>query len=310
MRDLLAPLSRRDLTLLAALAAVFVGLALFTESHLPQRGPSPWPALSVHSNEPDGSRALFLWLQEMGYRANAIEFRPFQVNPSAKLLFLLAPSSDLSPAHVAELQGWVERGGTLVVAADRPNPLLERLGVQVEPRGDRPSPDPPSLLDRLGPKAKIAEAPPSVAAVRQPVFENPPVRRVEAGGYAALTFSRPDWVTLLGQTDGGDAAAAAVAIVGRGRVFVLASGDPLSNGYLARADNWALVLHFLRAVPAGSLLLFDEYHHGFTESGTLNARLLGEPWGWALLFGGALLFAYVALALMREVDTLRSRLLA
>ena len=84
--------------------------------------------------------------------------------------------------------------------------------------------------------------------------------------------------------------------MGRGCVYVVASLDPFSNGYLGHADNWALVLHLLGGVPAGGLLLFDEYHHGLTENGTLNSYLLGEPWGWAILYGALLIFAYLALA--------------
>lgn len=111
-----------------------------------------------------------------------------------------------------------------------------------------------------------------------------------------LTPSRPGWVTLLERGEEGGDVVGAVSTVGKGRVFALASFDPLSNGYLGKADNWALVLQMLGDVPPGSLLLFDEYHHGFTESGTLNAHLLSDPWGWAVLYGGVLLFVYLALA--------------
>lgn len=295
MRDLLGPLSRRDLALLAALLAVFVGLATFTERQVSQRGSPAGPALSIHSNEPDGSRALFLWLQELGYRTDAIEFRPFRLDPSARLLFLLAPLTDISPPQLSELQGWVERGGTLVVATERPNSLLERLGAQVKPRGDRQREEGASPLNWLGLRDRVPEGPTSTVVARQPVFENPSVRRVEGSGFAGLTFSRPEWVAILGQRHGGETVAGVVTL-GRGRVYAISSIDPLSNGYLGRADNWALVMHLLSGVPAGSLLLFDEYHHGLTESGTLNGYLLSEPWGWAILYGLVLAFAYVALS--------------
>jgi hypothetical protein len=88
---------------------------------------------------------------------------------------------------------------------------------------------------------------------------------------------------------------AAAATLGRGRAYALAATLPLSNAGLSRADNWKLVLHFLAAVPRGSTVVFDEYHHGLTEHGTLGARLLREPWGWAILYVAALLFAFVAL---------------
>jgi hypothetical protein len=76
----------------------------------------------------------------------------------------------------------------------------------------------------------------------------------------------------------------------------LASAYSFSNAGLLQDDNWRLALHGLGVVPDGSRIVFDEYHHGLTEHGTFQARLVREPWGWALLLGGALVLAYLVLA--------------
>lgn len=266
--------SRRELAVLAGFLVLVIGLAVLVERYLPpqQRG-QLLPTLSVHSSRGDGARALSLWLAELGFRPAPIEYRTFAIDPQVRLLFVLAPGDNLVEAHASEIVGWIERGGILVLVADKPNPLLHRLGVEIKAGS-----------------ARLAEAVP-----RQPLFLNPPVGRVEVERSAALRLLRPEWVPLLGAAEPEGDTVAAVATIGRGRAFVLAAQAPLSNAGLGRADNGMLALHFLAAVPPGSTIAFDEYHHGLTEHGTLGARLFGEPWGWAVLYSGGLLFAYVAL---------------
>jgi hypothetical protein len=77
---------------------------------------------------------------------------------------------------------------------------------------------------------------------------------------------------------------------------LIAAEYPLSNAGVGEADNGALALSLLVGLPRGSRIVFDEYHHGLTEHGTLNARLVREPWGWALIYLGVAVFAYLALA--------------
>lgn len=262
--------STRLLVALAAVLGLVVGLAVLVDRYAAPG--SAGPTLSVHSSLPNGARALSLWVADLGYETESLEYRPFAVDPEAQALFIMAPTRDMTEAQAAETIAWVERGGTLVLVAGRQGPLLDRLGVKVGSQGAA-----------------------GKAIPLQPVFLSPPLREVEVTTVSALSFSRPEWVPLLGMENGNEVIAG-VARLGSGRAFVLTAEHPLSNEGLARADNWALAHYFLRGVPAGALVLFDEYHHGLTEHGTLNKMLFSEPWGWAVLYTGALLFAYVVLS--------------
>ncbi len=236
--------------------------------------PSDGPVLSVHSTSETGARALYLWMAESSYQTSVLEYRSFSLDPKAKLLFVLAPGPNLTDAHAAEIASWVERGGTLVTSAETDGPLLTKLGVKVQPQD--------KSLGHLVPL--------------QPIFQSLPIRSVETDKASIIEPTRPEWVPFLGPADGGHRVVGAVARIDSGRAFVLAANEPFSNKGLPRADNWLLVRYLLDSVPGGSQVVFDEYHHGLTEHGTLGMRLVNEPWGWAILYSGALLFAYVALS--------------
>jgi hypothetical protein len=258
----------------ATLVAVgLVGLALLVlallEPYLGEPGQGDTPP-TVHSARPGGTRALALWLRDLGYRVESNEGLPFAPDGLADVLFVLDPSLEYSEADVDRALAWVEDGGTLVVATGTGNPLSSRLGAELLPDAavDPVSPRQPGLLG--------------------------PVRRVEADAEARLWLKDGAWVPLLGPADGEPVAA--TRRHGDGRVYHLASAGPFTNGRIGAADNAALVLHLLSHVPSEATVQFDEYHHGLTEHGTLFRRVATQPWGWALLLGTAAAFGYVALA--------------
>jgi hypothetical protein len=259
---------------LAAVALLLtLGLFVLLEPWLtPGRRGEPIP--SMHTSGPDGARALALWLNDLGYTVRSTEHRPFALAPADRLLFQLDPTENPSEAAVDAIVSWVERGGTLVLTARAPSRLTERLGLGLTSR-----------------QPTLAEAVP-----RQPVFQQPAVRRVAVEATAGLLLREPGWTPLLGDPAEGGRVVAAATQRGSGRVYALASAHPLSNAGLARVDDAAFALRLLSELPPGGTVVFDEYHHGLTEHGTLLARLFGEPWGWAALYGAGLTFAYLALS--------------
>lgn len=274
MRSRLPRPVRGELGLLLGLVLLLVAVTVLVRPPLADRRDEPRrPRLSIHSKQAEGARALSLWLAELGYQVASIEYRPFAVDPEVRLLFVLLPTRDLVEAQVVEIARWVEAGGTLVLAVDRANGLLQRLGVELVRRD--------GVLDQAVP--------------RQPVFQTPPFGQVEVKTPTRVQFHRSEWVPVLGASELDGDVVAGVGTFGKGRVFVLAAEHPLTNAGLGRADHWALALHFLAGVPAGATVAFDEYHHGLTEHGTLGALLVREPWGWAILYSAGLLFVYVAL---------------
>jgi hypothetical protein len=266
------PFLRRRVVVATAAVCLVLGLTFLVDRYATPG--MPGPPLSVHSTQPDGARALYLWSGDLGYQTGSLEYRFFAVDPRARVFLMLAPTDEVTDAQVAETVGWVERGGTLVVVTRQGSPLLDKLGVKIQAMSGKGT---------------------GVVPL-QPVFQRPPLHDVEIGNAAALSFTRREWVPLLGLAGSQGDVIAAVAQIGSGRAFVLSSEYPLSNEGLGKADNWALAQYLFAGIPASGLVLFDEYHHGLTESGTLDRMLLGEPWGWAILYSGALVFVYLALS--------------
>ncbi|MEX1157932.1 MAG: DUF4350 domain-containing protein [Thermomicrobiales bacterium] len=260
----------RGLLVVAGLVMLLALLAIVAQSN--ESSGVEGPTLSMHVTVEDGGRALYIWLAELGYDVRPLEYRAFQLNDDIDALFILAPSFDLSEAESARVLDWVDRGGTLLLVAETPNQLLDNLDISVRLFGDERDD----------------------AVPLQPVFLDPPLLTFQPATEARLELPGAEWTPLLGSGIPGDEPVAAVAGYGRGRIHVLSSVYPLSNAGVGGADNAAYLPHVLAGVPTGGVIVFDEYHHGLTEYGTLTQRLVREPWGWAVLWTVAFTFAWLA----------------
>lgn len=230
------------------------------------------PALRTGSNRPNGARALLVWLEDLGYHTSTNAFREFSVDPATRVLFVLRPTEAFEDDALAEIAAWVQSGGILIMAADTPNALMSDWGVHV-------------LRQTLGTQH---------AAPRQPVFLDPPVHNTRFEGFAVLTLNHTAWTPLISTPGDVTRPLLAVRHVGNGTVYALSDPFIFSNRAIGDLDHAALVLNLLSDVPAGSQVTFDEYHHGLTEHGTLNARLLREPWGWAIIYVAVTFMLYLA----------------
>src|SRR6266700_1012086 len=106
----------RDLWLVIGLLALLgVVTALAAARQTQQSAPPP---LASFSNAPDGTRALKLWLQALGYTVRDDSPDPFAVPAGARLAFMLEPTTEVSAAEWKTLDTWVQAGGTLVLAGD------------------------------------------------------------------------------------------------------------------------------------------------------------------------------------------------
>jgi hypothetical protein len=81
--------------------------------------------------------------------------------------------------------------------------------------------------------------------------------------------------------------------LGKGRVVAFASTYPFSNEGLADESNGNLVLSLLRSVPAGSMVGFDEYHHGSRQVASIAAWMLTAPAGQAVLLALIMVGIYI-----------------
>jgi hypothetical protein len=269
--------------LLFAVALVGITLALAAQA-ASRSGASANPPLSVHSNDPGGARALRLWLQSLGYRPRALEFETFRLDPDAQILFILAPTDEVTREQADAIKSWAEAGGRVVVATEGEAPWLAGLGLKVSPAGEL-----------------VREA-----HAAQPVFAAP-IEALEVTTLSSLRLNDPAWVPQLQGGSKGDSVLAATRALGSGRITVLSSLRPLSTEGLRQPGGATFALSLIAGLPGGSAVVFDEYHHGSTEYGTLQSKLIHQPWGWAVLYAAGLCLLFLVLAGRRLGPPLPSR---
>jgi len=273
----------RELVLI--LVVLTVAAAATQQAASERAGPQP-PNLSSDSAAPGGARALYLWLQSLGYRVERLEYRAFRPDDATKVLLILAPARRPGEDDLSALRAWVQRGGTLIIAGAAPTVPLSPLN-RLLPGGDALD----ALLTTFHLALKPLDAPQEEAAPSQPLLMWPAVTsvRVEATSYIA---GPAGLVPYLGNPEYPTAAGLAI---GQGRVYVLASAHVFSNQGLAQADNAALLLNWLPAPAAAGVLTFDEIYHGRSEARSLAYVMIREPWGWAVLYALSMVFLYLLL---------------
>ncbi len=245
-----------------------VGVITTTTSR--DRGGRNLSPLDAHSVEPDGALALYLWTQRLGRSAEYLEYEPFKLEGDDALLVSLQPWDRYEPEHLRELRGWIEAGGSLLLATDGPAAnLLPELGMTLVP------------TTRY-----------TTASLAQPLLQHPPVKEARASGAATVRFERG--VPLLVSGGPNPAPVLVSDRVGRGRVWVWTMPQALSNGQLGEADNWKVYLNVLADAREGDVL-FDEYHRGKPDIVSLRALLLRERWGWAFWYTLVVMLAYFVL---------------
>jgi hypothetical protein len=225
---------------------------------------------------PAGTLALYLWLERGGYPVTRLDqagvFRDRL--QEADVLWVINPVAPYNEAQAQAVVEWVAAGGTLALAVEggfqlTPDALLQQLGVNL-------SPVLPGVAGNL--------------PLQQPVFARPPVREVQLTTLWTLDMPDPRVVPLV---SAGPNPVLATFRHGAGRVFVLSTIGPLVNAGLAPADNGPLAWN-LAAQGRGLRQAFDEVHHGYGGS-DLRTLLLSQAWGWALIYVGAMLLAFLLL---------------
>jgi hypothetical protein len=249
-------------------------------------------AFSTYGSGPEGTRALYLMLGELGFRTARWSQDLARV-PDRATLIALGSCEDaavraLSRYEREDLVAWVERGGLLVVAGAR-NYLPRALGVGFE--DDRrckqreeesaaarePFTDADELLAALSDIQPAADSDADRAVLAVPLG-------AALKGLPLVSFQKPAnlvsdaelrFESLLVAPDV-EAPLRPLALTytrGRGRVIVLSAANMFQNAELIEAEGAPLVARLLRAYAPGSLLIFDEYHLGLGERRSLMQYL-------------------------------------
>jgi hypothetical protein len=263
-----------DLIVVLLLFAALVAFSAFTSAR--QAEEETAPPYSTHSVAGSGTRALYLWLDELGYRPARVENGPFRLPDEATLLFVLAPREPFDDIELRILRNWVRAPGhTLVVASDgwRGADLFRGLGAG------------------LGP----LETPAEVLTPTVPLLVVPPPGPVLVETARGLLLEDDDFVAHL---DAGDAPVLISTRYHGGRIFMTTAVRPFTNQGLRDSGSARLVYNLLAGLEPSARILFDEVHHGYAAGevgGGLRGWLLRSPWGWALLYSAAILFGWLLL---------------
>ena len=215
-------------------------------------------AFSVASRGPDGRRAAYLLLAELGFEPLAWRRRPAELPRERALLWLPRPphreADPDDPLDTALARGphdprfyrrFVDEGGVLAARAtpEMRGWLAGALGIDA--------------LDEIE-VTSLVDAP---AVVELGAYE------LEVDWRAAAAISDGSFgamATPLLVTERGAAVAVRIA-VGRGEVVLLPSFDFLANERIADADHALLFVRLVEAIAPDGRVLFDEYALGDWE---------------------------------------------
>lgn len=225
---------------------------------------------STYSNGDGGTRALYLWLDQLGYDVQRLQPTTFGLEEKG-ILWLLDPSQFLSESDVQEISDWVEEGGILVWAATFPNQsLLEEFEIE-----------------RQAPFLGTFQ--PVTPWIQHPDAQYPAFAHFNSSSEEALVLP------LLADNDGN--LAALTKQIGEGELWLFANSEPFTNQGLHGAENSALIEGLLRQLPREAII-FDEFHHGFGGGGgdwSLSREMRRTPWGWGIYYGAIVLALWIIL---------------
>ncbi len=243
-----------------------VGVGAFIEMGRTDEGSDTFDLYSTLSPAPDGARALYALLGELGYRTRR-ELSDFEkLDPAgADIVMMLGPVLPLTAAEEERLEAFVEAGGTVFVAGE----MLMGSAMYSRPRtgagdpfalhhpdgGDLPRAEgDPEWTEKVSPLA--AELFAGVDRVAWKPVLGKTVRSVDVDVTGPVP-ARGDHVVLVTRDQ---RSFVEVSTLGLGRVVKVAQVDPFINGNIRKADNLVLVLNVLEASKGEGRVLFDEAH--------------------------------------------------
>jgi len=224
------------------------------------------PPLASFSTQPQGSRALWLYLESQKVKLTDSVGASFGVPAGVNLALVLEPTIEFTPGEWELLDNWVNDGGTLLIAGTGPVTV--------------------NLADQL--EINFGLAPSTAAAVsnQTPLLQAPPLTTLEnATTSFFLRPNRDDTVTLLANQNGNPTAVAFAE--GNGRVIFTTLTEPFSNEGLQNEGSAELVLNLINGAPEVSGIWFNEWHHGIRPEA--DAALSSSNWLQRTPVGRALL---------------------
>ena len=228
------------------------------------------PILASFSSEPNGAKALSLWLKELDYRVKDNTQAEFKIPTNTNIVFVLEPTEAILETDWQELDEWVNKGGTLLFIG---NQFYSNIGFShFEFTASSPTSEP--------------------SALQTPLFASPPQTDTEqARTRTYLSSDRTDFVTHLA-TEGKPIVVSFVQE--EGQVILATTTFPFSNEGLKATGNPELVLNLMSAAGTPGSVWFDEWHHGVRS---LDVEPLG-PAAWLRQTPGGRAIMYASIVLL------------
>lgn len=221
-----------------------------------QRGETGPGRPTTYSAGPNGYKALYLWLRELGMPVKRWERPIAGVDQEFTVLLILQPELGPDPGELEEIRSWVRRGGTLVLSSAPAGPFISFFGIE-------------GVLSFTGSIAMDRSRP----------------HRFQPGPYASgdyvlsrtvphgFTTLRPDVIFHATDEAGGF-----IAVINEGKGKVIAVADPFlfTNQSLRLGDHARLLLNLILLHRENGAIAVDEYHHGFGRAVSVLSHVSGS----------------------------------
>jgi Domain of unknown function (DUF4350) len=253
--------SDRKLLLATAVVLIILTAAMAFVSPPPSEQSSPIP--SIFSTSPDGARAAFVLLQELGRNVQVWEQPPTELPEDAEdaVLILANPIAIAGEGEKKALLAFVKKGGRILFTGPR--------------------------IAQIFPDARLSDSDESVAnewKTFEPIFPSNYTRgaaRISLKPEATWDESQSQ-LALYGNPQ---FPVIASWRLGEGEILWWAGPGPLTNSGITREGNLNLFLNAVRDARAGRReqpdIYWDEYYHG--EEASLWGYFQKTPVLWGLL---------------------------
>jgi hypothetical protein len=269
----------QDVWIIIVLLALATLVGVFTAGRqTDSEGIEIMPKRTTYLAGPSGLKALYITLDELGYRMDR-HIEPLTTPAEDGVLFIVDPDMPISDVEWQSARKWVQKGNILVVANGD-----DKFSSKNERKTKRSTPNYPSFLcpcvrsfrasdaDRITDKHWTFQNEEDLTERRFPRRKSkksaPGKPKPEPGNSRPLAplFSDASGTTI------------AYSSWGKGGVIVISSPWSLSNEGIGSDDNLTLVLNAInsRASQRKMTVTFDEYHHGYS-AGKGILSLIGLP---------------------------------
>jgi len=234
---------------------------------------------SSYSPDPNGAKAAYTLLEEIGYRVTRWTNPPEELPKISRntLLIIAGPIVTSSTEEARQLKQFVAGGGHLLITGMIGAAMIEAKAVV-------PAAAPPDEWQTF-----TAEAPAPLTRHAPEISMQFPAHWVQLGAGQLRYYGS------------GQGATVTKLRVGRGEIIWWGADSPLTNSGITKASNLALFLNCLGS-PSETRVMWDEYFHGVRPGFWQYVSRTPLPWGLLQLL---ILAAFVLITFGRRSGALR-----